>query len=188
MKNYYKKIGGFSNYQIWSNGNIISEITGQIMGHVQPNGYIRMTLTDDDAKQHSFYGHHLVWFAFKGEIQNGKQINHINECKSDNSIWNLEVLTPAENNAYGTAKARRSLTMRMNTIYKRLDAVPQIKETILTLAETNLSIAENLEHRLQKIEEYRLELIDKLEVLQEEQIELVKEIEKFERKAKKRVM
>lgn len=68
MNNYYTKIDGLENYQVWTNGNIISEITGQIMGHVQPNGYIRMTLTDDDGHAHSFYGHQLVWLAFNGSL------------------------------------------------------------------------------------------------------------------------
>lgn len=123
MKNYFNKIEGFSNYQIWSNGNIISEITGSILGHVQPNGYVRMTLTDDDGEHHSFYGHQLVWQAFNGSLPKGQQINHINECKADNSIWNLEAVTPAQNNAYGTAKSRRSLTMRMNTVERRIVAL-----------------------------------------------------------------
>lgn len=123
MNNYFTKIDGLGNYQVWTNGNIISEITGQIMGHVQPNGYVRMTLTDDEGNAHSFYAHQIVWLAFNGELPKGKQINHINECKTDNSIWNLEALTPAENNAYGTAKLRRSLSMRMNTVERRIEAL-----------------------------------------------------------------
>ena len=119
----YTKIEGLSDYQVWLNGNIISEKTGSVMGHVQPNGYIRMTLTDDEGNSKTYYAHHLVWRAFMGEIPAGMQINHINECKSDNSIWNLELVTPAENNNWGTAKARRSLTMRMNTVERRIEAL-----------------------------------------------------------------
>lgn len=122
-KNRFKKIVGLSNYQVWLNGNVISEITGSIMGHVQPNGYVRMTLTNDEGKPQTFYAHQLVWLAFKGEIPKGMQINHINECKSDNSIWNLELVTPKQNVAYGTANKRRSLTIRTNTVERRIDAV-----------------------------------------------------------------
>lgn len=94
MNNYFNKIDGLSNYQVWLNGNVISETTGSILGHVQPNGYVRMTLTDDKGNSKSYYAHQLVWLAFNGEIPKGQQINHINECKTDNSIWNLELVTP----------------------------------------------------------------------------------------------
>lgn len=93
-KNKFVKINGLSNYQVWLNGNVISENTGSIMGSLQPNGYVRMTLTNDEGKPQTFYGHQLVWLAFKGEIPKGMQLNHIDEDKTNNAIWNLELVTP----------------------------------------------------------------------------------------------
>lgn len=196
MKNHFKKIAGFSNYQIWTNGNTISEITGSILGHVQPNGYVRMTLTDDDGKQHSFYGHQLVWLAFNGSLPQGQQINHINECKTDNSIWNLEAVTPAQNNAYGTAKARRSLTMRMNTVERRIDGIEdalyywQTREEIdgseKVIRKTRngvFTIQNHIEHLHSELKNW----VNRLKDLEDEEIELLEEIRKFERNAKKRV-
>lgn len=47
--------------------------------------------------------HHVVWFAFKGPIPDGKEINHKNGVKIENRISNLEVLTTKENNAHARA-------------------------------------------------------------------------------------
>ena len=196
MKNYYNKIAGLSNYQIWTNGNTISEITGQIMGHVQPNGYVRMTLTDDDGNVKSFYGHQLVWLAFNGQLPQGHQINHIDECKTNNAIWNLEAVTPAQNNAYGTAKARRSLTLRMNKVEERIDAIEdalyywQTREEIdgseKVIRKTRkgvITIQNHIEHLHSELKKW----VNKLKDLEDEEIELLEEIRKFERNAKKRV-
>lgn len=50
----------------------------------------------------------LVYEAFHGPIPRGMQVNHINEIKSDNSLWNLNLMTPKENTNYGTCIQRRS--------------------------------------------------------------------------------
>ena len=195
-KNYFTKIDGLEKYQVWTNGNIISEITGQVMGHVQPNGYVRMTLTDDEGNAHSFYAHQIVWLAFNGELPQGKQINHIDECKTNNAIWNLEAVTPAQNNAYGTAKARRSLTMRMNTVERKINVLEDVLELwknrgmsegfdkVIRKTRTGLltiqAYIENLNDELKQ-------MLHKLHELEHEELELINEIKKFERIARKRV-
>ena len=45
----------------------------------------------------TFFIHRLVWETFVGIIPKGLQINHIDGNKSNNSLSNLELVTPAEN-------------------------------------------------------------------------------------------
>ena len=40
---------------------------------------------------------HIVWRAFNGDIPEGMQIDHKNKDRKDNSLENLQLLTPSEN-------------------------------------------------------------------------------------------
>ena len=52
----------------------------------------------DNKKQRIYYAHRFIFEAFKGEIPEGMHTDHIDECKVNNSIFNLQLLTPRENN------------------------------------------------------------------------------------------
>lgn len=41
--------------------------------------------------------HRLVWPAFYGEIPSGLQINHLDGNKTNNCLWNLELVSQSEN-------------------------------------------------------------------------------------------
>jgi len=72
------------------------------VGRVNGRGYVELT-------NGGFAGlaHRLIWESVSGPIPRGMQINHINGCKTDNRISNLEVVTPSENlsHAYRTGLA-----------------------------------------------------------------------------------
>lgn len=44
----------------------------------------------------------LIFETFIGKIPKGMHVNHKDENKSNNAIWNLNLLTPKENNEWGT--------------------------------------------------------------------------------------
>lgn len=67
--------------------------------------YLRIEL-NKDGKRKRYSVHRLVYEAFNGEIPEGMQVNHINEIKTDNSLWNLNLMTPKENSNYGTGIQR----------------------------------------------------------------------------------
>lgn len=79
------------------------------------NGYLRINLRKNKI-QKSFLVHRLVYETFNGEIPKDMQVNHINEIKTDNSVWNLNLMTPKENTNWGTGIERRSDTVLQLTL------------------------------------------------------------------------
>lgn len=59
-------------------------------------GYKKVKLSDGiECRQ--LYVHRIMYRTFVGVIQSGKEVNHIDHDKSNNSIDNLELLTHSEN-------------------------------------------------------------------------------------------
>ena len=73
-------------------------------------GYLKVNLSKD-GKKTTFWVHRLVYEAFNGKIQEGMQVNHIDEDKTNNSIDNLNLMTPKENINWGTCIERRAKSM-----------------------------------------------------------------------------
>lgn len=69
------------------------------------NDYLRVGL-NKDGKTMRFLVHRLVWMAFNGTIPDGMQVNHIDECKTNNKLENLNLMTPKENTNFGTRNQR----------------------------------------------------------------------------------
>lgn len=78
--------------------------------------YCRVRLSKN-GKVKTYYVHRIVWESVNGKIPKQYQINHIDENKSNNSIDNLELLTPIENINYGT-HTKRSALKRSKTVYQ----------------------------------------------------------------------
>lgn len=71
-------------------------------------GYLRVCLSKK-SKRKSYLVHRLVAVAFIPNPDGLPQINHKNECKTDNRAENLEWCTQKYNNNYGTARFRSSV-------------------------------------------------------------------------------
>lgn len=74
------------------------------------DGYLHVVLSKDN-KQTTLNVHRLVYEAFNGKIPEGMQVNHIDEDKSNNSLNNLNMMTPKENTNWGTGNERRAKSM-----------------------------------------------------------------------------
>lgn len=85
-------------------------------------GYLQVHLLKD-GKQKNFYVHRLVLEAFNGTIPEGMQVNHINEIKTDNSLWNLNLMTPKENINYGIGVKRRATKESQSVLQLTLNEV-----------------------------------------------------------------
>ena len=89
----------FSNYAASKNGEVINVKTGEIMRMSKNgNGYLKFSLYDKKLEKPYSYSHHrFVFEVFKGLIPRCLEIDHINNCKKDNRIKNLQLLTRKQN-------------------------------------------------------------------------------------------
>lgn len=111
-KEIWKDIPGYEGrYQASNTGKIKSmnyNHTG-VPGILTPQdnrGYKCVTICKADKKHKFHLVHRLVWKTFVGPIPEGMQINHKDENKYNNSLENLEIVTPKQNANYGSRNIR----------------------------------------------------------------------------------
>ena len=100
-----KVIKGYKGkYVVDDSGNIISYAYGK-QRKLKPQrasqskkGYYQVRLFSEEYHMGRLqYVHRLVWETFKGKIGEGKEIDHIDGDTTNNSIDNLQVLSPRDN-------------------------------------------------------------------------------------------
>lgn len=74
-------------------------------------GYNYIRITQNGLITHYFI-HRLVYETFIGKIPIGMQVNHIDEDKANNNLWNLNLLSPKDNSNHGTRNKRISETKK----------------------------------------------------------------------------
>lgn len=105
----WKDVVGYEGlYMVSSNGRVIcvgsdrakratvSANGSLIMSSKENKGYLSVTFTKNN-KRTQIQLHRVIAQAFIPNPHNKPQVNHINGVKSDNSIENLEWVTPSEN-------------------------------------------------------------------------------------------
>ena len=102
-----KQLPNFSNYIILPNEGLIwSKKRGKFIGYEDSKGYHKVTLYDDNGRVTKGKLHRFIWQAVNGPIPEGMEVNHIDENKSNNSIFNLNLMTHKENMNFGTRTER----------------------------------------------------------------------------------
>ena len=132
----WKDIEGYDGvYQVSDLGRVRSLKYGKeriLKGNVLPSGYIQVGL-HKNGRTKMKYIHRLVANAFIPNDDSSKnQVNHIDECKQNNRVNNLEYCTPQYNLTYNDLHHRRK---QYNCKHRKLKG----------LYDHNLDYAENLE-------------------------------------------
>lgn len=98
----------FTKYEVFEDGRIWSYSRNKFLKpKTLPNGYQQVQLSDNEGKIKDYLLHRIVYESVTGKpIPNGLQVNHINECKTDNRFENLNLMTPKENINFGTGIER----------------------------------------------------------------------------------
>jgi hypothetical protein len=95
----FKKIVGYSLYEISNDGTIRKIVTKEIISQrIHPGyGYKMCDLQDNNLKVHTVYPHKEVARAYISTRKKGKlYVIHINGKQQDNRVQNLQWATPAE--------------------------------------------------------------------------------------------
>ena len=115
----WKEIPGYEGLYQVSNTDKVKSMNyrhsgapGIIVPRKNNSGYLHVQLCNSDKKYYKDRSvHRLVWEAFNGPIPEGLQINHKDENKCNNSLKNLEIVTPKQNANYGTRNIRTGLSI-----------------------------------------------------------------------------
>lgn len=105
MTEEWKTIDGYEKYEISSLGRVRRK-NGVILKTYKQHGYQRFTLMgyqDGKRKRMNFRVHRVVAETFIPNPENKTQVNH-KDGKEDNSVQNLEWVTPSENMKHYCAK------------------------------------------------------------------------------------
>ena len=63
------------------------------------NGYMKCNVRKHAQPSYTtYYVHRFIYECFNGIIPDGKEIDHINNIRDDNRLFNLQLITPSENN------------------------------------------------------------------------------------------
>lgn len=123
-KEIWKEIEEFGgNYSVSSEGRVRSN--GLLKGknskvrilktEMSKKGYLRVGLVKDGKQKH-YLVHRLVAIAFLDNPNNLPDVNHKNECKTDNRLINLEWMSRRDNMNYGDRTKKSSTTRFINSI------------------------------------------------------------------------
>lgn len=127
----WKKINGYPNYEISSDGHVLNIITGKFLKQSDNGkGYLKIELFNN-GKGKNLYIHRLVAEAFLLKYQQKCEVNHIDGNKYNNDITNLEWCSRQQNinhavnnrlhnygSKIGTSKLRNKDILKIRYLYK----------------------------------------------------------------------
>lgn len=105
MQEVWKDIPMYAGiYEVSTFGRVRSKVTGlTTFGYLNNKGYLRVDIHLNGLYKRELV-HRLVAITFIENPNNLPQVNHKDECRTNNRLENLEWCTAEYNNAYGSHK------------------------------------------------------------------------------------
>lgn len=112
MEEQWKVIDFASNYEVSNTGFVRNKTTKYILkGRETVNGYLQVSLKiDNENKFMNKYIHRLVAQFWLDNIDNKKEVNHIDGNKKNNNMLNLEWVTAKENSDHRVNVLNKKIT------------------------------------------------------------------------------
>lgn len=112
MEEQWKVIDFASNYEVSNTGFVRNKTTKYILkGRETANGYLQVSLKiDNENKFMNKYIHRLVAQFWLDNIDNKKEVNHIDGNKKNNNMLNLEWVTAKENSNHRVNVLNKKIT------------------------------------------------------------------------------
>lgn len=106
----WKPVNGFTRYEVSNMGNVRNIHTKELKAIRKTKTGYCITDLKENGMQKTSYIHRLVAEAFIENAFSLPCVNHIDEDKTNNCVYNLEWCSVAYNNAYGTKNKRMQET------------------------------------------------------------------------------
>lgn len=138
----WKRVKGFSNYEVSNFGNVKNSIKNKLMTiSIRKNGYCVVKLSNNGISKECRV-HRLVAIAFIDNPNNLPYINHKDENKTNNHFSNLEWCDSLYNNTYGTRCQRQANSIKkpikqcdmQGNIIKEFSSINEAAEELEILA------------------------------------------------------
>lgn len=107
----FADIQGYEGYQVSNHGRVKNSKTGKILKPYLTRGYLRVSLYNDSGRKCKLV-HRLVAEAFLPNPHSKPAVNHINGCKTDSNVSNLEWVSASENMLHAHSSGLR---LKVNT-------------------------------------------------------------------------
>lgn len=121
----WKDINGYEGlYQVSNEGRVKSFYRNKIL-NLKGHPYVQLTLCKNGKKEYPLL-HRIIWETFNGDIPEGIQVNHHDENKENNALWNLELMTPEANINYGNRN--KKVSEKMKGIKPSIKAIQKSKD------------------------------------------------------------
>lgn len=156
MKEVWKEINGYKDYQVSNMGQVASFKSGEkviLKQKINRYGYCAVVLSGGTKKtRKDFTVHRLVAIHFVDGYADGLQVNHLNEIKTDNRADNLMWATAKENANYGSRNIRMAQALSLpvvmldnnGQVIKRFSGINQAeRETGIKLSSFRRRVLEN---------------------------------------------
>ena len=132
-------IRGYEGYQVSNHGRVRNNKTGKILKPYLTRGYLRVSLYNKSGRKCKLV-HRLVAEAFLPNPDNKSDVNHINGCKTDANVCNLEWVSASENMFHAHSSGLRPVlnTQGENNGFSKLTET-QVRQIKKLLAQGSLT-------------------------------------------------